>query len=323
MAVAVPVTAPILSPPSALSIPDTPLPPPATRPSSSTHPVAGPISLTPLPTPVPVEVASFDLGPAAIVSADMVAAPSAPAGLFQRQPGLKYMVAAVAIVVLIILLGLVILRSDREKPIDPIAAAEAERGKREPVKSEPPKPDPPPAQVAKADPPKAEEPKDNKPTPTERPGSPPTVEERSPTPSRRGSRHGARDRTPAHEHAPRDKAESKPPRLAGARPNPFDEGKATISQSQIMGVVRDTSNQGSLRACYERALKMDSRLTSGRIDVKVAISTSGSVQRVVINAPSSFILVEPCIKTAVKRWHFPSNAEEYETSFPLIMQGGM
>jgi len=47
------------------------------------------------------------------------------------------------------------------------------------------------------------------------------------------------------------------------------------------------------------------------------------VQRVVINAPSSFIMVEPCIKTAVKRWVFPPSSEEYATNFPLIMQGGM
>jgi hypothetical protein len=120
----------------------------------------------------------------------------------------------------------------------------------------------------------------------------------------------------------REKADPRPPRLTGARPNPFDENKG-ISQSQIMAVVRDSGNQAALRACYERALKMDTRLTSGRIDVTVSISMSGSVQRVVINAPSSFILVEPCIKAAVKRWHFPSNNEEYGTSFPLIMQGGM
>ena len=90
-----------------------------------------------------------------------------------------------------------------------------------------------------------------------------------------------------------------------------------------MAVVRDSGNQAALRACYERALKMDTRLTSGRIDVTVSIRTSGSVQRVVINAPASFILVEPCIKAAVRRWHFPPNTEDYATSFPLILQGGL
>jgi hypothetical protein len=78
-----------------------------------------------------------------------------------------------------------------------------------------------------------------------------------------------------------------------------------------------------LKSCYERALKMDNHLTSGRIDVTVAVGTSGVVQRVVVNAPASFILVEPCIKSAVKRWVFPPSPEEYGTNFPLIMQGGM
>jgi hypothetical protein len=110
--------------------------------------------------------------------------------------------------------------------------------------------------------------------------------------------------------------------LTGARPNPFDDAR-NVSQAQIMAVVRNPANQAALKSCYERALKMDNHLTSGRIDVTVSISTSGVVQRVVVNAPSSFILVEPCIKGAVKRWQFPSNTEEYGTNFPLIMQGGM
>ena len=88
-------------------------------------------------------------------------------------------------------------------------------------------------------------------------------------------------------------------------------------------MVRNPANQAGLKSCYERALKMDNHLTSGRIDVTVSIAASGAVQRVVINAPSSFILVEPCIKSAVKRWSFPPNTEDYGTNFPLIMQGGM
>jgi hypothetical protein len=59
------------------------------------------------------------------------------------------------------------------------------------------------------------------------------------------------------------------------------------------------------------------------VEVTASIGTSGAIQRVVINAPSSFILVEPCIKSAVKRWVFPPSSEEYATNFPLILQGGM
>ena len=95
-----------------------------------------------------------------------------------------------------------------------------------------------------------------------------------------------------------------------------------MSQDQISAVVRSKVNQASLKACYDRALKMDNRLTSGRIDVTVSISTSGAVEKVMVNAPSSFFMVEPCIKLAVRRWSFPPNTEEYGTNFPLIMQGG-
>jgi hypothetical protein len=68
---------------------------------------------------------------------------------------------------------------------------------------------------------------------------------------------------------------------------------------------------------------MDDRLTSGRMDVTVSISASGTVDRVVVNAPANFVLVEPCIKMAVKRWKFPPSSEDYGTNFPLILQGGM
>jgi len=128
--------------------------------------------------------------------------------------------------------------------------------------------------------------------------------------------------------APAARSSERPvPKLSGrpgvdSRPNPFDESK-TVSQSQISAVVRNKVNQAALKACYERALKMDNHLTSGRIDVTVSIGMSGMVEHVVVNAPSSFILVEPCIKTAVRRWVFPPSSEEYATNFPLIMQGGM
>jgi hypothetical protein len=329
----VPPTAPpgvATSPVPATFVPPvSPLVVPVTPPAPTAASFAAPVPPTPLPTPIPIDVSAFDMG-ASAPAADLVVAPAAPPlGLFQRQPGLKYVVAALAIVALIILLGLVILRSEREKPIDPIATAEAERAKADPRKADPPQADPPQADPPKADPPKADPPKaeahkETRPAPIERPAPPAEVEEQAaPTGSgRRGSHRGTRGGGAAHERAQRDKPDPRPPRLTGARPNPFDENKG-VSPSQLTAVVRDSGNQSALRACYDRALKMDTHLTSGRIDVRVAISMSGSVQRVVINAPSSFMLVEPCIKAAVKRWHFPSNNEDYDYSFPLLMQGGM
>jgi hypothetical protein len=106
------------------------------------------------------------------------------------------------------------------------------------------------------------------------------------------------------------------------RTNPLGDAKA-VSREQISAVVRNTTNQAALKSCYERALKMDNHLTRGRVDVTVSVGTSGTVQRVVSKAPSSFILVEPCIKGAVKRWVFPPSKEEYAVNFPLILHAGM
>jgi len=217
------------------------------------------------------------------------------------RPGLKYVVAAFAIVALVILIVLVTLRMDSRKVMDP-------------------EPEPTPAK----EPALAEEPK---PVAVELPKPEPATVEK---PAQQGGRAGSKrssgkpshrvDVGPDPERQPTQKQPATP--ALAARPNPFDESK-TVSQSQISSVVRNKTNQAGLRSCYERALKMDNHLTSGRIDVTVSIATSGAVQRVVVNAPASFILVEPCIKNAVKRWVFPPSIEEYATNFPLIMQGGM
>jgi hypothetical protein len=254
-----------------------------------------------LPTPPPTYAAPFDGAMSPPVSPEFRLTGSGFTGLFRRQPGLKYVIAAVAIVALVILLGLVILRSEGDKGSEPESAT-----------------------PAVTEPPKVEEPK---PTPVEIPVPSPAAEEKSAQVAspRSGGRHGGRsvhEARPKPERPAKERESNKPPRLAGARPNPFDDAKS-VSQSQITAVVRNTANQAALKSCYERALKMDNHLTSGRIDVTVSISPSGAVQRVVVNAPSSFILVEPCIKNAVKRWVFPPNIEEYGTNFPLIMQGGM
>ena len=216
--------------------------------------------------------------------------------------GLKYLVAAAVIVALVILIVMVTLRMDTRKvsDVDPVPAPTSPK---EPVVAPEPKP-------SVAEPPKPEPAPDQKSTQPTRPSG------------KRGS--GKPSRTVDVGPSPERQVSAKQPAKPGlpARPNPFDEVKS-VSQSQISGVVRDRNNQAALKSCYERALKMDNHLTSGRIDVTVSIGTSGAVQRVVINAPASFIMVEPCIKTAVRRWVFPPSHEEYATNFPLIMQGGM
>lgn len=228
------------------------------------------------------------------------------------RPGLKYVLAAGVIVGLVLLITLVSFRMDSRKvPVEP----EMPQTK---AASEP-------TVAVAADP---------KPVPAEPEAVIPAVDERPAFVA-----HGNGRRTmvktvrqvgpaPAPIPSPAGATAERPvPKLAGgkgadARPNPFDETR-TVSQAQISAVVRSKTNQSGLKSCYERALKMDNHLTSGRIDVTVSIGMSGMVQRVVVNAPPAFILVEPCIKNAVKRWVFPPSSEEYATNFPLIMQGGL
>jgi predicted Zn finger-like uncharacterized protein len=256
--------------------------------------------------------AAFGMAPLA----EPTSAPLAPAphpghgldvaGPFKRNPGLKFVVAVAIIVVLVILLVVVSLRGDGGKSSASAASA-----------SSPPKPEPVIVEEPKPAVPEIVHPQQPVPTP----------QERSVAVVRPGGKHAGRTvrsvgPSPAADKQPSGKASVKPAPSEGKRPNPFDEVHS-VSQQQISAVVRNKANQFALKACYERALKMDNHLTSGRIDVTVSISAGGAVQRVVVNAPSSFIMVEPCIKAAVKRWVFPSNVEDYATNFPLIMQGGM
>jgi hypothetical protein len=291
--------APVVRP--SLPVASVALAPPPSPQVASAMPAAFPFIMPAPPSTggdlsTPLSVNTLPLGGDFAAPAEMKLHEGGLAELFRRQPALKYVVAVAAIIGLVILLVMVILRGETDKI-------------------------PEPAQPESTEQPKIEEPK---PAVAEQPA--PLPEEKHAPEARSGGKH-ASGRTvhqvgPAPERVVKEKRPGKPAGSFGARPNPFDEAKA-VSQSQITAVVRSKANQSALKSCYERALKNDNRLTSGRIDVTVSISTSGAVQRVVINAPSTFILVEPCIKSAVKRWVFPSNTEEYATNFPLIMQGGM
>jgi predicted Zn finger-like uncharacterized protein len=260
-----------------------------------------PASLPPDSAPaavVPVMTAAY------VPSTEVAVRRSRVADLLQARSGLKYLVAALVLVALVILLVVFSLRADGSKK--PAV-------NREPVPEETVTPDP-----AK--------------TPEE-PALAQPSEERAVSPSRSGAKHsGAAVKTrsvgpsgPVATERPvaPSRPVTKPGKGDSARPNPFDDSVQPVSQDKISAVVRDRNNQMALKSCYERALKMDNHLTSGRMDVTVSIATTGIVKSVVVNAPSSFIMVEPCIKLAVRRWRFPPNFEEYGTNFPLIMQGGM
>jgi outer membrane biosynthesis protein TonB len=110
-----------------------------------------------------------------------------------------------------------------------------------------------------------------------------------------------------------------PGQARGARPPGLVK---EISQSQIAAVVHSKENQAGVKTCYERALRRDGRLRTGRLDITVSIGEGGTVQRVQVHGPSDFLIIDSCLKTAIRHWHFPANAEDYATSFPLILQGG-
>jgi outer membrane biosynthesis protein TonB len=90
---------------------------------------------------------------------------------------------------------------------------------------------------------------------------------------------------------------------------------------QIAEVVRNKEHQNGLKTCYERAAKRDGRLRTGRLDITVSVGASGTVQRVQVHGPADFLIIDDCIKDAIRHWRFPASTEEYGTSFPLILQG--
>ena len=93
------------------------------------------------------------------------------------------------------------------------------------------------------------------------------------------------------------------------------------TETMIIAVVK--KNQATIKTCYERALKRDDRLRSGRIDVTAELGASGTVKSVALTAPPEFVAVEACIKMAVRRWAFPVAPHEYRAEFPLILQGNL
>ena len=96
-------------------------------------------------------------------------------------------------------------------------------------------------------------------------------------------------------------------------------GGSQVSQQAIMAVV--TQNRRSLNLCYDRVLKHDSSLKSGRVVTHVRIGISGSVTGVSVPDPQyANSEIGQCIAQTIKHWHFPSADSEYETEFPIILQ---
>jgi predicted Zn finger-like uncharacterized protein len=91
------------------------------------------------------------------------------------------------------------------------------------------------------------------------------------------------------------------------------------SQGDITRVI--ANNKLGIKTCYQRALLRDSSLTHGKIVVGVTIGISGRVKGVRVDGPTSFRVLEPCIKDMVGRWTFPQASEEYGTEFSYLFQG--
>ncbi len=98
-------------------------------------------------------------------------------------------------------------------------------------------------------------------------------------------------------------------------------GPATqVSQASIMAAVN--TNKRALNLCFDRALKHDSALKSGRVPIQVTVGISGRVTAVTIpEAQYASSELGQCFIQAVKRWTFPASDAPYSTEFPFILQG--
>jgi hypothetical protein len=106
---------------------------------------------------------------------------------------------------------------------------------------------------------------------------------------------------------------------SNAHLNDHAGGGGNVSQQAILGVV--TQNRRSLNLCYDRVLKHDSSLKSGRVVTHVKVGLSGSVVGVSVPDPQyANSEIGQCIAQTIKRWHFPASDSEYETEFPIILQ---
>lgn len=109
-------------------------------------------------------------------------------------------------------------------------------------------------------------------------------------------------------------------KVAAPRAGAGTAGGQAFDQSQVSAVVRRKENQEAVKVCYDRALKRDSRLSGGRVNVTVTIGGSGIVKQVQVDAAADMDAVGGCIKDTVKRWRFPGGGEEYDFQFPFVFQ---
>jgi len=246
------------------------------------------------------------------------------AGFMSRNPGLKFVAAGAVVVVLLALAVIVLVRMpDAQKPPPPVAVEKTE---------------PPPLEILPGRVP------EEKPSVKSVGQVPPSPRGPSMGPAK-GSKGkiSARNQRPSVtppagqgslEPAPLADGTSPAPRTAapGERVVPTYTPKSTPGPGAASGtpkegvinaVVNKHENKVAITACYERALKRDEKLRSGKMNVSLTVKPSGIPGNISITAPPEFASVEACIKQAVRRWMFPASSEEYQIEFPLIMAGNL
>lgn len=95
-------------------------------------------------------------------------------------------------------------------------------------------------------------------------------------------------------------------------------GGRTLSASQIQTSIR--TNQGSVRACYERELKSAPALR-GKVVMAFTIGADGRVRspRSVRNTTGSRELI-PCMKKAIKGWRFAKAESPSDIEYPFVFK---
>jgi outer membrane biosynthesis protein TonB len=243
------------------------------------------------------------------------------AALVHKHRHLKYVAASGVLVVLII--AVILLSWQGEKGVSNVA--EIERKARAAALAAEPVPAPPEVKAPALAPsiePEPSKPHAAAPAHASKRVVRPSVPAPAPAPAQNGKAAPVED--PFAAPAGMTRSAEKPIPLAaiqGKRATAANEPRV-VSQSQISEVVRKKENQAGLKTCYERALKRDGRLRTGRLDITVSIGPMGTVQRVQVHGSADFMVIDKCLKEAIRHWRFPASSEEYATSFPLILQGG-
>jgi hypothetical protein len=94
-----------------------------------------------------------------------------------------------------------------------------------------------------------------------------------------------------------------------------------LNPGQLMNVVKQ--NQPALKRCYETALRSagGQHDETIKITVTVTVGMSGTVSDVDTQG-TGIGNMTTCLRSAVKRWRFPSAGDESVFSFPVVFQPG-